>query len=68
VAVDDRELFRRQIDAAASATGEGEAGGSNGIPLDVDLAGGRRLTLTVDFGGAGGIGGAVLFSDPVIER
>ncbi len=68
VAVDDRELFRRQIDAAASATGEGEAGGSNGIPLDVDLAGGRRLTVTVDFGGAGGIGGAVLFSDPVIER
>jgi hypothetical protein len=36
--------------------------------LDVDLAGGRRLTVTVDFGGAGGIGGAVLFSDPVIER
>lgn len=64
VAVDDRELFRRQVDATAA----GEAAGVEGIPLDIDLAGGRRLTVTVDFGTAGGIGGAVLFADPVIER
>jgi len=72
VAVDDREVFRRQIGAGAAAddvdrdpvrepVGEG-------VPIDVDLAAGRRLTVTVDFGAGGGIGGAVRFTDPVIER
>ncbi len=68
VAVDDRELFRQPVDASSSAGGAGASGGTHGIPLDIDLAGGRRLTVTVDFGTAGGIGGAVLFADPVIER
>jgi hypothetical protein len=38
------------------------------VPIDVDLASGRRLTVTVDFVTGGGIGGAVQFTDPVIER
>jgi hypothetical protein len=59
VAVDDRELFRRQVDASA---GDPPAG----IPIDVDVTSGRRLTVTVDF--AGGVGGAVRFTGPVIER
>jgi len=72
VAVDDREVFRRQIDAAAGA-GEATAGkapqpAATGIPIDVDLTSGRRLTVTVDFVPSGGIGGAVRFGSPVIER
>jgi hypothetical protein len=59
VAVDDRELFRRQVDASV---GDPPAG----IPIDVDVTSGRRLTVTVDF--AGGVGGAVRFTGPVIER
>lgn len=72
VAVDDREVFRRQIDAAAGS-GEATAGtapeqGGAGIPIDVDLTSGRRLTVTVDFVPGSGIGGAVRFGSPVIER
>ena len=72
VAVDDREVFRRQIDAAAGS-GEATAGkapqaAAAGIPIDVDLTSGRRLTVTVDFVPGGGIGGAVRFGSPVIER
>lgn len=39
-----------------------------GIPLDLDITGARRLTVTVDFPAGGGLGGAVRFIDPVIER
>ena len=72
VAVDDREVFRRQIGGGASADDVDrdpvrEPAGK-GVPIDVDLAAGRRLTVTVDFGAGGGIGGAVRFTDPVIER
>ena len=72
VAVDDREVFRQQIDDTA---GSGEANACTapaqaamGIPIDVDLTDGRRLTVTVDFVPGGGIGGAVRFGSPVIER
>jgi hypothetical protein len=70
--VDDREVFRRQIGAGAFADDVDrdpvrEPPGQ-GVPIDVDLASGRRLTVTVDFGAGGGIGGAVRFTDPVIER
>lgn len=68
VAVDDRELFRRQIDASTSTAADGGAEESTGIPIDLDLTGGRRLTVTVDFGSAGGIGGAVVFIEPLVER
>ena len=72
VAVDDRELFRRQIGGGATAGGDDrqpvrERPGE-GVPIDVDLTSGRRLTVTVDFGPGGGIGGAVRFDSPVIER
>ncbi len=72
VAVDDRELFRRQIDGTTVGSAEdGKAAGEDGpvgVPVDVDVTGGRRLTVTVDFGSAGGIGGAILFRDAVVER
>jgi hypothetical protein len=72
VAVDDRELFRRQIGGGAAAAGNdpvaaGEPLGA-GVPIDVDLAAGRRLIVTVDFAAGGGIGGAVGFTNAVIER
>jgi hypothetical protein len=39
-----------------------------GIPLDLDIAGGRRLTVTVDFCVPGATSAAVRFTDPVIEK
>lgn len=76
VSVDDREVFRRQIDATAGsgeattvpASEQGGVQGTLGIPIDVDLTSGRRLTLTVDFVPGNGIGGPVHFGSPVIER
>jgi hypothetical protein len=72
VAVDDREVFRQQIDAAAGSSeataGKAPQAAAAGIPIDVDLTSGRRLTVTVDFVPSGGIGGAVRFGSPVIER
>jgi hypothetical protein len=55
VAIDDREAFRRQIDASAA------------VPIDLDLSGARRLSLSVDFAPAGG-SGAVRLTEPVIEK
>jgi len=57
IAMDEREVFRRQIAADAPA----------GMPIDIDISGSRRLKLTVDFGGAGP-GGGVVFTDPIIEK
>ena len=72
VSVDDRELFRQQVGAAGWAA-EGGVGNDprpdgGGVPIDVDLTNGRRISVTVDFGSGGGIGGAVRFTNPVIER
>jgi len=72
VAVDDREVFRQQVGGGVAGAGVDrdpvrETPG-DGVPIDVDLASGRRLTVTVDFVTGGGIGGAVRFTDPVIER
>ena len=63
VAIDDREVFRGEV-GAASPTAESP----EGIPVDIDLAGGRRLTVTVDFGSAADPGGPVRLSNPVIEQ
>jgi len=68
VAVDDRELFRKQVDGSAAVAAESGPPDAIGIPVDVDITGGRRLTVTVDFGSSGGIGGPVVFTLPVIER
>jgi len=56
IAIDGREVFRRQLEPAES------------IPIDVELTGGRRLSVTVDFGNVGTTGGAVRFTEPVIEK
>jgi hypothetical protein len=69
VAVDDRELFRQQVGATGTAVENAVGSGAGGgVPIDVDLTNGRRITVTVDFGSGGGIGGAVRFTNPVIER
>jgi len=62
VTVDDREAFRRQIDAAAVDPG------AEGIPIDVDVAGGRRLGVTVGFVSASDSGCPVRFTSPVVEQ
>jgi hypothetical protein len=72
VAIDDREVFRQQVGGGVTGAGVDRdpvrEPPSEGVPIDVDLASGRRLTVTVDFLTGGGIGGAVQFTDPVIER
>jgi len=66
VSVDGREVFRRPVEAAPSP--ETDAPTTAGIPIDVEVTTGRRLTLSVDFASGGGLGGAVRFGSPVIER
>jgi hypothetical protein len=69
VAVDDRELFRQQVGATGMAVENGVGSRDDGgIPIDVDVSSGRRITVTVECGPGGGIGGAVRFTNPVIER
>lgn len=63
VSIDGREVARHHVDAAAVG-----ADGADGIPVDVDLAGARRLTVTVDFAGPADIGCAVRLSSPVIDQ
>ena len=60
VAVDDEERFRTRVDRTTPLP--------DGVPIDVDLAGGRRLSLTVDFVGGGDGGCAVRLSAPVIDQ
>jgi hypothetical protein len=56
LALDDREVFRHEPAATADAM----------AALDVDVTGGRRLTLTVDF--AGGAGSPVRLEHPAFEK
>lgn len=67
VSVDGKEVFRRPIDGS-SGSEAGAAAAPDGIAIDVDVTTGRRLTLTVDFAPGGGMGGAVRFGSPAIER
>ncbi len=60
VRVDDREVFRGEVAAI-------DPGAATG-PIDVDIAGGRRLTLLVDFGGPADPGFPVRFDSAVIDR
>ncbi len=62
IALDDRELFRRQIDARVCTPDFPE-----GVPLDLDVAGGRRLTISVDFSAADP-GCPVRLTSPMIEQ
>jgi hypothetical protein len=56
ISVDDRRVFE-QVVSGAEAT-----------PVDLDLAGGRRLGVTVDFGPAGALAGVVRLEEPIIEQ
>jgi len=63
VAIDGREVERRRLEAGPD--------GPDGLPaeaLDVDVAGGRRLSVTIDFGAATDPGCAVRLAGPVIEQ
>lgn len=62
IAVDDREVFRGSID-------ESSATGTAGIAIDeVPLDGVRRLSITVDYGRAGPVGGVVILRDPLFTK
>jgi hypothetical protein len=67
VSIDGREVFRRPVDGGSTPEADASAAPA-GIPIDVDVTTGRRLTLSVDFAPGGGMGGAVRFGSPVIER
>ncbi len=56
ISVDDRHVFEQVVS------------GGEATPVDLDLAGGRRLGVTVDFGPAGALAGAVRLEEPVIEQ
>ena len=61
LAVDDREVFRGSVDEAASAAGEG-------LAIAAALESARRLSITVDYGRAGPVGGAVILRDPLFTK
>ena len=56
ISVDDRKVFEQVVS------------GEEAMPVDLDLTGGRRLGVTVDFGPAGALAGAVRLEEPVIEQ
>jgi hypothetical protein len=60
IAVDDRERWRRRLGGTA-------ADGQEPVVADLDVAGGRRLTLTVDFV-AGDLGCGVRFAAGAFEK
>lgn len=64
IRVDDREVFQ-----GPAAGGPAPAGASSpaDTPIDVDVASGRRLTITVESAASGPVG-PVLFHDPVFEK
>ncbi|MGB8854246.1 MAG: hypothetical protein WCC69_11845 [Pirellulales bacterium] len=57
--IDGREVFRGTVTTAAPAPA--------GLPIDLDVAGGRRLTLTIDFAD-GGPGGPLRLDDARFEK
>ncbi len=62
IAVDEREVFRRSIEDESTAGGVG-----NGL-VEVSLDGARRLSITVDYGRAGPVGGFVILRDPLFTK
>ena len=57
--LDGREVFRSDVTAATPAPA--------GLPIDLDVAGARRLTLTIDFAD-GGPGGPLRLDDARFEK
>lgn len=60
VRLDEREIFRAAVSAADPAAPT--------TPLDLDIAGGRRLTIEVGFAGPADPGFPVRFDSAVIDR
>jgi len=56
VAVDDRRVLEVVVS------------GPDEVPVDLDVDGGRRLGVTVDFGPGGALAGPVRFLEPVLEQ
>lgn len=56
ITVDDRRVFEQAVSGAET------------VPVMLDVSGGRRLGITVDFGPAGALAGAVRFEEPAIEQ
>jgi hypothetical protein len=56
VMVDDRRVFEQAVS------------GTEPVPVVLDVSSGRRLGITVDFGPAGAMAGAVRFEEPAIEQ
>jgi hypothetical protein len=54
--VDDRRVFEQAVS------------GTEPVPVVLDVSSGRRLGITVDFGPAGAMAGAVRFEEPAIEQ
>lgn len=56
VLLDDRELVRRRVDDGGAA------------PVEIDVSGGRRLAIRLDFPSGGGMGCPLRFVAPVFEK
>lgn len=56
VLLDEREVFRRRLDDEQPS------------PVEIDVNGGRRLAIKVDFPAGGGMGCPLRFADPVFEK
>lgn len=56
ITVDDRRVFEQMVS------------GGEPLPVAIDVTGGRRLGITVDFGPAGALAGTVRFEEPAIEQ
>lgn len=56
VLLDEREVFRRRLDDEQPS------------PVEIDVDGGRRLAIKVDFPAGGGMGCPLRFADPVFEK
>lgn len=62
IAVDEREVFRGSIEEQPTP------GGAGSSLVEVSLDGARRLSITVDYGRAGPVGGAVILQDPLFTK
>lgn len=56
ITLDDRQVLEQVVS------------GEEPVPMVLDVSGGRRLGITVDFGPAGALAGTVRFEEPAIEQ
>lgn len=56
ITIDDRRVFEQLVS------------GEEPVPVALDIAGGRRLGVAVDFGPAGAMAGTMRFEEPAIEQ